>query len=287
MATLPRLVFSATTNWVDVTAPTFTSATIPAAGTSISLLFSEAVKFGAGSNGGFAITLSGGACTLTYASGANSNTLVYTTSRTVNSGETCSAFTYTQPTNGVEDIAGNDLATFTNQQASVTNNSTQGSLTVHAENTSSITTQESCGTSTRTMPGHMAYDPGANISLRRFTATLTKVGSVSGINYRAEVYTWTDPTLGTLLGTSSSVAGSDSWSDTEVDFDFSSGVSLSSGSGYCIVVRRADELTDNSNYLQFKMTTSGAIGGSTGVWAYDKTRQTFSSNDPKVKLWKS
>jgi len=130
MATLPRLVFSASTNWVDVTAPTFTSASIPAAGTSISLLFSEAVKFGAGSNGGFAITLSGGACTLTYASGANSNTLVYTTSRTVNSGETCSAFTYTQPTNGVEDIAGNDLATIAsgaNRHTSVTNNSTVGS----------------------------------------------------------------------------------------------------------------------------------------------------------------
>lgn len=109
----------------DKTAPTFTSATIPAAGTSISLLFSEAVSVGAGGNGGFTITLSGGACTLTYSSGSGSNTLVYTTSRTVNSGETCSAFAYTQPGNGIEDASGNDLATFSGRQADVTNNSTQ------------------------------------------------------------------------------------------------------------------------------------------------------------------
>jgi hypothetical protein len=127
MATLPRLVFSASTNWVvtDTTPPTLSSANIPTAGTTLNIVFSESVTIGAGGNGGFTIAMSGGAVTLTYASGANSNTLVYTLSRTVNSGETCSDFDYTQPTNGVEDIAGNDLATFSNQHASVTNNSTQ------------------------------------------------------------------------------------------------------------------------------------------------------------------
>jgi hypothetical protein len=110
----------------DVTAPALVSAQIPAAGTTLEITFTESVKFGAGSHTGFTIALSGGAATLTYASGENTPTLVYTINRTVDSGETCSDFDYTQPTNGVEDIAGNDLASFSNQHALVTNNSTVG-----------------------------------------------------------------------------------------------------------------------------------------------------------------
>lgn len=111
---------------IDTTAPLLTSATIPSAGTSISILFNSVVNIGAGGNGGFTTTMSGGAVTWTYASGASSNTLVYNASRTIAAGETCSAFAYTQPGNGVEDVAGNDLASFTGQQAAVTNSSTAG-----------------------------------------------------------------------------------------------------------------------------------------------------------------
>lgn len=105
----------------DTAAPTFSSATIPPSGNVINLTFSKAVKFGAGGNGGFTIAMSGGAVTMTYSSGANTSTLVYSLSRTISSGETCSDFDYTQPGNGVESGAGIDLATFTNQQASVAN----------------------------------------------------------------------------------------------------------------------------------------------------------------------
>jgi hypothetical protein len=115
-----------TTDAPDVTAPTLSSASIPTTGDSLSIVFDETVSIGAGGNGGFTIAMSGGAVSLTYASGSGSNTLVYTTDRTIDAGETCSDFDYTQPGNGVEDAAGNDLATFTNQQAQVTNNSTEG-----------------------------------------------------------------------------------------------------------------------------------------------------------------
>ena len=106
----------------DTTPPTLSSATIPSAGTSISLAFNEAVSVGAGGNGGWTITPSGGAATMSYASGSGSSTLVYNLNRTVNSGET-GTVAYTQPGNGIEDAAGNDLATI--PSASVTNNSTQ------------------------------------------------------------------------------------------------------------------------------------------------------------------
>jgi len=126
MALLPRVIFSAAVNYADTTPPTLSSANIPTAGTTMNIVFSEAVYVGSGGSGGFTITMSGGAVTLTYSSGSGSSTLVYSLSRTVDSGETCSDFDYTQPTDGIEDIAGNDLASFTNQHALVTNNSTQG-----------------------------------------------------------------------------------------------------------------------------------------------------------------
>ena len=101
----------------DVTAPTLSTATIPLAGTTIVLTFSEAVSIGAGGNGGFTVSLSGGAATLTYSSGSGTSQLTYTISRTVAANET-GTVSYTQPGNGVEDAAGNDLATFSNMTIS-------------------------------------------------------------------------------------------------------------------------------------------------------------------------
>jgi hypothetical protein len=130
LATFSNQQALVTNNSADVTAPTLSSASIPTTGDSLSIVFDETVSIGAGGNGGFTITMSGGAVNLTYSSGSGSNTLVYTTDRVIEAGETCSDFDYTQPGNGVEDAAGNDLATFTNQHASVTNNSTEGDIEV-------------------------------------------------------------------------------------------------------------------------------------------------------------
>lgn len=107
----------------DAVAPTLSSATIPSGGTSISLAFSETVSVGAGGNGGWTISMTGGAATLTYSSGSGTSTLVYSINRTINVGET-GTVAYTQPGNGIEDTAGNDLATIAT--SGVTNNSSQG-----------------------------------------------------------------------------------------------------------------------------------------------------------------
>jgi hypothetical protein len=106
----------------DVTPPEKTSLTIPSAGTTLLLGLSETCSIGAGGNGGLTLSMSGGAVTASYSSGSGSNTFTYNLSRTVNSGETGTA-SYTQPGNGIEDTAGNDLASFSSQ--AVTNNSTQ------------------------------------------------------------------------------------------------------------------------------------------------------------------
>lgn len=93
----------------DVTAPTLTSATIPAGGTTVVFTFSEPIQFGAGGSTGWTLSLSGGAVTLSSPTGTGTANITFQLSRTVSSGETGTR-TYTQPGNGFEDNAGNDLA---------------------------------------------------------------------------------------------------------------------------------------------------------------------------------
>ncbi len=109
----------------DTSAPTLTSRTIGADGTTLTLVGSEAMYVGAGGNGGFNVDASiGGAnVTATYVSGSGTNTLVYTLGTVINGGETCD-LDYTQPGNGIEDVAGNDLASITS--ATIINSSMVG-----------------------------------------------------------------------------------------------------------------------------------------------------------------
>lgn len=107
----------------DTTAPTLTSATIGTNGTSLTLVFAEAVTIGAGGNGGLSFTAAGGAATCTYSSGTGTDTLVYTLSRTIADTEVWAELGYTQPGSGIEDTSGNDVASFFD--VPVTNNSTQ------------------------------------------------------------------------------------------------------------------------------------------------------------------
>lgn len=94
------------------TPPVLALARILGDGIDLRLSFSKKVRFGVGGNGGFALTASGGAVTATYQSGAGSSQLLYSLSRAVLSTETVT-LAYTQPTDGVEDVVGNDLESFT------------------------------------------------------------------------------------------------------------------------------------------------------------------------------
>jgi hypothetical protein len=189
----------------DVTAPALVNAVIPVAGTTLQINFTESVKFGAGGNTGFTIAMSGGAVTLTYSSGENTSTLIYTTSRTVNTGETCSDFDYTQPTNGVEDQAGNDLASFLNQQALVTNNADTTAPTLSnvtdiktGTTTATITvdTNEGNGTlywavSTNTTRSNAQIKAGtgcAQFSSEAVSSTGTKTVNVTGLSANTTYY---------------------------------------------------------------------------------------------------
>jgi len=113
----------------DVVPPTLLTASIGTNGTTWTFNFSEPVKFGLGGSAGWAVSMSTqGAIALTYASGSTSSTLLYTGSKTVKAGETVTfGLYYSQPNNGIENLAGNDLASIIVAK-SVTNNSTQGQV---------------------------------------------------------------------------------------------------------------------------------------------------------------
>jgi hypothetical protein len=97
----------------DTTLPTVVLISTISDGDELRIRFSEEVTFGLGGNGGFTANMSGGAATLTYASGDGTLALIYTWSRTIEETES-GTLAYTQPGDGVEDLAGNDLDTFTN-----------------------------------------------------------------------------------------------------------------------------------------------------------------------------
>ena len=110
----------------DTTAPTFSSATLAADGDTITVLFSELLDDTA--LGGDEFTLdsdgAGGADNvLTYSSGDGTSTWVFTTTTTIESGETVT-ITFDGAANEAEDKADNDLEDF--GPLGVTNNSGVG-----------------------------------------------------------------------------------------------------------------------------------------------------------------
>ena len=115
----------------DTTPPTVSTSVVVAAGNQIQINFNEPVSIGTGGSGGWTLTMSGGAVTMSAGS-ASGSTVTYTTSRVINGGET-GTVSYTQPGNGIEDSAGNDLATISSgTPLTVTNNSTQGRVATPA-----------------------------------------------------------------------------------------------------------------------------------------------------------
>jgi hypothetical protein len=108
----------------DTDPPAVMSVTVSTSGTTLAVNYNEPVSGGTSGNGGFTITPSGGAATLTYASGSNSSTLYYTISRAIQYYETLT-IAYTKPGSVfVEDLSGNDLVSPI--PSAVTNYSTQG-----------------------------------------------------------------------------------------------------------------------------------------------------------------
>jgi hypothetical protein len=137
--------------------PTFVSAEMTTT-TNVDLTLAENITIGSGGSGGIVVTGSvTGASNGTYASGDTTSTLSYTTADAFQAGETIT-IAYTQPTDGLEDSDGGDLASFSGE--SVTNSISGGSSYLFewgAENLTAETYSEGTGAVTAASEGTPTY----------------------------------------------------------------------------------------------------------------------------------
>ncbi len=255
--------------YVILSPPTLSSATINTAGSTMTLAFSESVSVGAGGNSGWTTSLSGGAATLSYASGSPGTSLVYNISRTINSGET-GTVAYTQPGNGVEGTTGGaDVATISS--SAVTNNSTAVSYTATDATggvlNSGISTQYDDGLTSN-------FVAGSSYTLTKAQLKLKKSGTGGGGTIVVKIYTDSSGAPGTLLGTSDSVAVS-TLTGTPTFTDFTGlNVSITSGTTYWVA------------FLQ--STTGGGTGSSTNTVSVDyndNTGRTLRASSNAGSTW--
>lgn len=105
----------------DTTPPEFSSATIAADGATVTVVFNEAVSTAGYDANDLDLdcTTSGNDVGLTYSSGTGTDTIVLAAGSTLAYGETCTLdFDAAVGADDIEDLAGNDLLTFSNQAVS-------------------------------------------------------------------------------------------------------------------------------------------------------------------------
>jgi len=276
----------------DITPPTVTSATIDSTGLLLTILFDESCT----GNAGFTITPSGGAATLTYASGTGPNR-VYDISRAIDYDETVT-FSYTA--GDVEDIATNALATITT--VAVVNNSNEGytaatglirnkvpdpvcnlvtnptinkvayapapsptpsyacSETAYRSVTQSGTLKDSLADSyLRIFWGQVITAGEADRDICTVTWDISRTaGDTSSKTYVTEIWSLGGSNeLDTLLGQSDTLTGFNSASTTRVTFTFSPAVTAAAGNA--IILRRYNTTDgDASNYISVHYVSSNA-----------------------------
>lgn len=129
-----------------------------------------------------------------------------------------------------------------------------------------------CKTTSAYYAGQGQWSPASGtVSICQVSMTLTKAaGSVTGYTYYAKIWSMSGTSLDTVLGTSAGITGSDEWSDTNVDFTFTSSVSCTAGTDYAITVDHG-AVADGVNYILVNRTGSNTINGYISGWKTDKT----------------
>jgi hypothetical protein len=148
----------------DTTPPELSSLTIPADGDTLIMELTEVCNTGSGFDAtDLALTHTSTGVTVTaLASGNGTDTWTFTLSGTIYDGETVTA-TWPGTSNGIEDTAGNDLASFSSQ--AVTNNSTQSAPSASCSTPSVLVSSTAEDASTDIEEGYrqrgQSFDSGA------------------------------------------------------------------------------------------------------------------------------
>jgi hypothetical protein len=135
--------------------------------------------------------------------------------------------------------------------------------------------------------GQVNFDPGANLSVCKVTFKFSQTGTVSGYTYKAKIWNVSSNELdGAAIGTSTGVTGLTGLNATDVDFTFSSPVSLTNGTLYAITVDH-EQAADSSNYIRIhSLITGGSLSGSGCRWYSDGLLPTvLSAYDLYIKIY--
>jgi len=125
---------------------------------------------------------------------------------------------------------------------------------------------------------YVNFDAEKTICKLSFSMT-REAGDISGKTYYAVIapLNGTSMDVENIIATSSGVTGSNSWSETAVDFIFSSGVTLSKSTEYVTAI--TTESVDASNYAVMNLTQTNVIAGGVRTFTSDGTRTDYSSYD--------
>jgi hypothetical protein len=109
--------------------------------------------------------------------------------------------------------------------------------------------------------------PGSNINLCKVRVNVTSQGTISAINFTVSVYAVSGTSIvpASPLGTTTAVSGNNSWSLSDVIFNFPSAIPLTSGATYAIVVT-GNGGSGTTDYLQTYKNTSSASAGQARAW---------------------
>lgn len=136
--------------------------------------------------------------------------------------------------------------------------------------------------------GQRSYTVASEIQVCKISVTLTGHGTITGNTYTCEVWVYNTSSpfdLQSQVGVSDGVSGA-AWTQTVVDFTFSTPVTLSPGTTYAIVWTK-NSAPDSSNKLQLHMTSNTAeITGVNSHWNSSRILTDAGGDDVKMIIYK-
>lgn len=117
--------------------------------------------------------------------------------------------------------------------------------------------------------GHTLYNDSGN-KIGRISVRLTAVGTITGKTFVAKIWTTNGgQDCVSTVATSDDVTGSNAWSDTLVDFTFSTPFTNSAATNYNITFAEKSGTADSSNYITVSyQSIAGAISPAPGNLGY-------------------
>lgn len=135
--------------------------------------------------------------------------------------------------------------------------------------------------------GQYRWNNASARTLGKVTFKLIKTaGDISGLTFTARLWSDSGGALGTELATSNGVTGNNSWSATEVDFEFITPYTTTGSTNYHITIDSGSTGTGTDYASAYFLASTGLPGG-LGWWASDKsnTIEFSASHEAQLKIY--